>query len=232
LPDFSHDIAAMEEATRDSPYPVLVYVCNPNNPTGSLTPVDDVVAWVERAGDNVHFLVDEAYFEFVDAPGYHSLDQMAIQNPNLVVARTFSKVYGMAGMRLGYGVTHPDTAQRLRSFACGPNANHLALVAGLAALNDRDWVEYSVSKNLESRRLAYGVLDELGLEYIPSHTNFVMHRISGDLRTYIRRMGDAGIRVGRPFPPMLDYNRVSFGLADEMERFADTLRDFRRKGWV
>lgn len=232
LQDHSHDLTAMEAATRNSPDPVLVYVCNPNNPTGSLTPVEDVAAWIERAGENVHFLVDEAYFEFVDSPGYYSLDQMAIQNPNVVVARTFSKVYGMAGMRLGYGITHPDRARTLRGFACGPNANHLALVAGLAALQDEDWVEYSVSKNLQSRRMAYEVLDELGLEYIPSHTNFVMHRISGDLRQYIERMGDAGIRVGRPFPPMSDHNRLSFGLEEEMARFADTLRDFRRKGWV
>lgn len=232
LPDFSHDLSGMEEATRNSPDPVLVYVCNPNNPTGSLTPVADVVSWIERAGDHVHFLVDEAYFEFVDDPGYYSLDRMATENPNVVVARTFSKVYGMAGMRLGYAVTHPDTARLLRSFACGPNANHLALVAGLAALQDPDWVDFSVSRNLESRRMAYAVLEELGLEYIPSHTNFVMHRISGDLRQYIERMSDAGIRVGRPFPPMLDHNRLSFGLAEEMERFAETLRDFRGRGWV
>jgi len=232
LPDYSHDLTAMEEAARGSPDPVLVYICNPNNPTGSLTPVDDVVAWVERAGESVHFLVDEAYFEFVDDPGYRSLDRLAVENPNVVVARTFSKVYGMAGMRLGYAVTHPDTARLLRGFACGPNVNQLALVAGLAALEDPDWVPFSGGKNLESRRMAYRVLEELGLEYIPSHTNFVMHRISGDLPTYIRRMADAGIRVGRPFPPMLEYNRVSFGLAEEMERFASTLRDFRRNGWV
>lgn len=232
LPDHSHDLTAMEEATRSSPDPVLVYICNPNNPTGSLTPVDDVVSWVGRAGENVHFLVDEAYFEFVDAPGYRSLDRMAVENPNVVVARTFSKVYGMAGMRLGYAVTHPERARWLRTFACGPNANHLALVAGLAALQDEEWVDFSVSKNLQSRRMAYAVLEELGLEYIPSHTNFVMHRISGDLREYIGRMADAGIRVGRPFSPMLEYNRLSFGLAEEMEQFADTLRDFRRRGWV
>lgn len=232
LSDYSHDLTAMEEAARGSPDPVLAYICNPNNPTGSLTPVDDVVAWIGRAGENVHFLVDEAYFEFVDDPGYRSLDMLAVDNPNVVVARTFSKVYGMAGMRLGYAVTHPDTARRLRGFACGPNANHLALVAGLAALQDPQWVDFSVGKNLESRRMAYGVLDDLGLEYIPSHTNFVMHRISGDLRTYIDRMAEAGIRVGRPFPPMLEYNRLSFGLAEEMERFANTLRDFRRNGWV
>jgi histidinol-phosphate aminotransferase len=232
LPDFSHDLTRMAEEASGAPGRVLVYVCNPNNPTGSLTPVKAVESWIDAAGENVFFLVDEAYFEFVDSGEYYSLDGIARDNPNVVVARTFSKVYGMAGMRLGYAVTHPETARRLRAFAAGPNTNHLALVAGLAALRDPDWVGKSVGANLESRRMAYQVLDELGLEYIPSHTNFVMHRISGDLREYIGRMADAGIRVGRPFPPMLEYNRCSFGLPSEMERFAETLRDFRRRGWV
>lgn len=232
LPNHAHDLTRMEEETRGSRDPVLVYVCNPNNPTGSLTSVRDVESWIRNAAGNVHFLVDEAYFEFVDSDDYYSLDRVAWENPNVVVARTFSKVYGMAGMRLGYAVAHPDTARRLRAFAAGPNANHLALVAGVAALRDPAWIGKSVGTNLESRRMAYQVLDELGLEYIPSHTNFVMHRISGDLRQYIDRMGEAGIRVGRPFPPMLEYNRCSFGLPSEMERFAETLRDFRRKGWV
>jgi histidinol-phosphate aminotransferase len=230
--DFAHDLTAMEEATRGAEGHVLVYVCNPNNPTGSLTPVDAVEAWIRRAPGNVHFLVDEAYFEFVDSETYRSLDRLAWENPNVVVARTFSKVYGMAGLRLGYGVAHPETVRRLRAFASGPNANHLALVAGLAALEDPGWVRRSVEANLRSRRLAYQVLDELGLEHVPSHTNFVLHRINGDLREHIRRMRDAGIRVGRPFPPMTEWNRVSFGLPEEMERFAEALRDFRRRGWV
>jgi histidinol-phosphate aminotransferase len=232
LPDQSHDLTAMEEASRGSQNPVLIYVCNPNNPTGSPTSVTDVVAWIERAPDHVHFLVDEAYFEYVDGPDYFSLDKLALENPRVVVARTFSKVFGMAGMRLGYAVAHPETAAWLKTFAPGPNTNHLALVAGLAALEDPNWVEYSIAENLKSRMVTYRVLDELGLEYIPSSTNFVMHRINGDLREYITRMAEAGIRVGRPFPPMLDYNRLSFGLESEMERFAETLRDFRRKGWV
>jgi histidinol-phosphate aminotransferase len=80
--------------------------------------------------------------------------------------------------------------------------------------------------------MAYQVLGELDLAYIPSHTNFVMHRINGELRQYISRMAEAGIRVGRPFPPMLDHNRLSFGSPEEMEKWADTLRDFRRRGWV
>jgi len=232
MADQSHDLTAMEEATRGAPGPVLVYVCNPNNPTGSLTSVDDVQAWIGRAPENVHFLVDEAYFEFVDSGAYRSLDKLAVDNPNVVVARTFSKVYGMAGMRLGYGIAHPDTARSLQAFAAGTNCNQLVLAAGLAALSDEAWVRKSVSSNAESRRVTYAVLDELGLEYIPSHTNFVMHRISGDLRLYIDRMAEAGIRVGRPFPPMVEYNRCSLGLPQEMARFAETLRDFRRKGWV
>ena len=232
LPDHAHDLTAMEEAARNSSDPVLVYICNPNNPTGSLTSVRDVEGWIRGAGENVHFLVDEAYFEFVDSSDYYSLDRLAWENPNVVVARTFSKVYGMAGMRLGYAVANGETARKLQAFAAGPNINQLALVAGLAALGDDGWVGKSVSSNLQSRQMAYAVLDELGLEYIPSHTNFVMHRIPGDLREYISRMGSAGIQVGRPFPPMLTYNRCSFGLPAEMERFAETLRDFRRKGWV
>ncbi|MBT8396285.1 MAG: aminotransferase class I/II-fold pyridoxal phosphate-dependent enzyme [Gemmatimonadetes bacterium] len=232
LPDYAHDLSAMEEATKGAPGPVLVYVCNPNNPTGSLTPVGDVESWIRRAPENVHFLVDEAYFEFVDSGSYRSLDQLAVENPNVVVARTFSKVYGMAGIRLGYGIAHPETARVLQAFAAGTNCNHLALVAGLAALNDGEWVAKSVGANLESRQVTYAVLEELGLEYLPSHTNFVMHRISGDLRQYINRMREAGIRVGRPFPPMLEFNRLSLGLPEEMERHADTLRDFRRRGWI
>jgi histidinol-phosphate aminotransferase len=207
LPDHSHDLTAMEAAAIGAPGPVLVYICNPNNPTGTLTSVDEVEAWIGRAPDNVHFLVDEAYYEFVDSSDYRSLDQLALENPNVVVARTFSKVYGMAGLRLGYGIAHPDTARALQAFAAGTNCNHLVLVAGAAALADGTWIDRSVAANAESRHVLYSVLDELGLEYLPSHTNFVMHRISGDLRQYITRMREAGIRVGRPFPPMLSFNR-------------------------
>jgi histidinol-phosphate aminotransferase len=232
LPDHSHDLSAMEEAASGAPGPVLVYICNPNNPTGTLTPVGDVETWIRRAPENVHFLVDEAYFEFVDSEEYRSLDYLAVENPNVVVARTFSKVFGMAGLRLGYGIAHPETARALQAFAAGTNCNHLVLVAGTAALADREWIGKSVAANASSRQMLYSVLEELELEYLPSHTNFVMHRINGDLQQYINRMREAGIRVGRPFPPMLDHNRCSLGLPEEMAKHAETLREFRRKGWV
>ena len=230
--DFAHDLEAMEAEANRTSGTVLVYVCNPNNPTGSLTSTAAVQSWIERAPDNVHFLVDEAYIHFVESDDYWSLDKVAWERPNVVVARTFSKVYGMAGLRVGYAVAHPENAALLRSFAAGTNVNHLGLVAARAALGDEAYFSRSIAANAEARRITYDVLNELGLEYIPSHTNFVMHRIPGELREYNQRMRDNGIRVGRPFPPMLEYSRLSLGLPSEMERFAETLMGFRNRGWV
>ncbi len=149
-----------------------------------------------------------------------------------MVARTFSKVYGMAGIRLGYGIAHPETAGRLRRLNVRNNANHFALVAGTASLEDGEFVRRSLSVNERGKRIAFQCLADLDVEVLPTHTNFLMHRIVGDLRAHIVRMRERGIRVGRPFPPMLDYNRVSIGLPDEMERFAEALRAFRKAGWI
>ena len=152
--------------------------------------------------------------------------------PNVLVVRTFSKVYGMAGIRLGYGITHPETASRLVGSATRNNINHLAGVAALASLEDAGFVRQSLDVNERGKEILYGCLDDLGIERLPSHTNFVMHRVNGDLKTYNTRMREHGIRVGRPFPPMLDYSRVSIGLPSEMERFAETLRAFRQERMI
>ncbi len=102
----------------------------------------------------------------------------------------------------------------------------------MASLQDEGIVERSVAVNEEAKAIVHETLDELGLEYLPTNTNFIMHRINGDLATYRNRMADAGLLVGRDFPPMLDHNRLSFGLPDEMDRWAATIKDFRRKGWI
>ncbi len=227
-----HDIGRMQELASRSWDPVLVYICNPNNPTGTLTPCSDVDAWIEAAPANVRFMIDEAYFEYVDDPGYWSAIKWIERRPNVVVARTFSKIYGMAGMRLGYGIAHPDTAAHIRRFMCQVNANELALRAALASLRDTGLVERSLAANTHAKEITYRCLEELGLAYLPTQTNFVMHKINGDLRAYRQHMRESNVWVGRPFPPMLTYNRLSFGLPEEMERFADVLRGFRQKGWV
>ena len=231
--DYSHDLERMRELARGVNGQVVVYICTPNNPTGTLTSSDELDDWIRSASSNVSFLVDEAYFEYAEgAEGYHSALPWIETNPNVVVCRTFSKVYGMAGIRLGYGLAHPDTIGALMQLQSVANANYLALVAALASLRDPNYIETSVSTNLAAKRIVHDVLDELELAYLPNHTNFLMHRINADLTQYSARMRDAGILVGRPFPPMLGYNRLSLGLPEEMERFAETLREFRSKNWV
>lgn len=228
----AHDLGRMRERAEAWGGRALVYLCNPNNPTGTLTPSAEVDAWIESAPANIFFLIDEAYYELVEDPAYWTCRKWIEKRPNVVVVRTFSKIYGMAGMRLGYGMAHPETAAELRRFMSSNNANHLANVAGLASLRDSELIARGRRTNDRARRILYSVLEELDLEYLPCHTNFVMHRINGDLDTYRERMYQQRILVGRPFPPMLEYNRVSIGLPEEMERFADTLRMFRRKGWI
>jgi histidinol-phosphate aminotransferase len=112
------------------------------------------------------------------------------------------------------------------------NANGLAIAAAMASLEDETLLTRSRATNEEARRIALEALAELGLECLPSHTNFLMHRVAGDLDIYIRRMAEHGIRVGRPFPPLLSYNRLSLGLPTQMHYWADTLRDFRSRGWI
>ena len=228
---YAHDIGRMRDAARGAPGPVLAFICNPNNPTGSLTPSADVEAWI-REDEETLFLVDEAYFEYVRAPGYRSALPLAMSRPNVAVVRTFSKIYGLAGLRLGYALAHPETAARIDAYAADSNLNIMGLVAARASLGDGAHLARSLESNEKARAVTYAVLDELGLERIPSHTNFVMHRVPGDVRDYIRRMREHQVQVGRPFPPMTGHNRLSFGLPSEMERFAATLREFRRNGWV
>ena len=227
----AHDIGRMKEIVDASRGRALVYLCNPNNPTGTLTPSADIDAWIAAGADDVYFLVDEAYYEYCTDPGYWSCVKF-INDPNVIVTRSFSKIYGMAGMRLGYAMAHETTAARLREYIASSNANYLALAAGHASLEDSDLISRSRAANAEGTRILHEALDEIGLEYLPSYTNFVMHRINGDQDAYRKRMAEAGARVGRNFPPMLDYNRLSIGTPEEMGRFTDILLDFHTKGWV
>ncbi len=233
LPDYSHDLGRMQELVRHWNGPSLVFVCNPNNPTGSLTSSALVDEWIGSAPENVLFVVDEAYYEYAESQaGYWSALKWIPTNSNVMVVRTFSKIYAMAGLRLGYGIGHERLIEKIGYIASRNNANNLACVAALASLEDNQLIGRGVKSNRRSQVTLENVLDELEIDRLPSHANFMMHRIKGELAVYRQRMEQAGWLVGRPFPPMLSYNRVSFGTPEEMERFADTLRDFRSRGWV
>ncbi len=227
-----HDIGRMREAAESSGHPALVYLCNPNNPTATITPSAAIDAWIADAPEHVFFLSDEAYIEYVEDERMWSSLPWIAKKRNVLVVKTFSKIYGLAGLRIGYGIAHPDTAARLMDFASRNNCNQLAIAAAGASFQDEVLMQKSREANRTSREMVESTLDELGLQYMPTQANFLMHRINGDLATYRGRMAEAGFLVGRDFPPMLDWNRLSFGLPEDMSRFCDTLRDFRGKGWI
>lgn len=230
--DYSHDIGRMRELANAHPGPVLVYICNPNNPTGTITDCREIEDWIRAAPSRVTFFMDEAYYELAKDPRFYSFSEHASKTDNIIVAHTFSKVYAMAGMRQGYSISTPATRKRLMAYSTGNGVNHLALLAASASLRDKDFLKESLAANERSLKILLGTLDELKITHLPCETNFVMFKLNGRIQDFNRRMAEQNIRVGRPFPPMEDHCRVTLGLESEMNTFCRTLRGFRDKGWV
>lgn len=229
----AHDVERMRRLAEGWQEPTVVYICNPHNPTGTLTPSAQLDEWLASASDNVFFIMDEAYYPFVDDESYWSAEKWANKRSNVLITRTFSKLYGIAGLRIGYGICAAETARRLNLYANRSNPNTLAVVGAIAALEEEGWQEQSLRIWAECKEVVTTCLDELGLHYFPSHTAFLFHEIRGNQALYIRRMRERGILVGRPFPPLLEHNRLSLSaMPEELNRFVDTLRMFRRRGWV
>ena len=221
--DHRHDLARMAAACDAKTG--MVYVCNPNNPTGTIVSGDELAAFLDRVPKSCVVLVDEAYHHFVESPSYRSVVELAARRDNLVVARTFSKVYGMAGMRLGYGVASPANAARMESFTCWDNTSQSALAMGLAAMADPDVVADQRKRLNDARRWLCAELDRDRRRYIPSETNFVMIDVGGDVSPVIQAFGERGIQVGRKFPSMDNWLRVSIAKPDDMQAFVAALRE-------
>jgi histidinol-phosphate aminotransferase len=232
--DFVTDISKLKSVVNQTEGNILVNICNPNNPTGTIVDKSALTQWIREASDRVLFIVDEAYFEYAqNNPTYQSALPLIKQGQeNLVVTRTFSKIYGMAGMRIGYGMAAPETAKHIDRYAASFNLSAAGVAAALASLDDQAFFETSLQSNNQAREILLNTLDSLGLQHIPSNTNFVLHRINSDLASYAARMKVNGIRVGRRMTKDDGWNRISIGQPDEMITFAETLLSFRERGWV
>ncbi len=220
--DFRHDLPQMASAcdTRTG----LVYICNPNNPTGTIVTRDELAAFLARVSESTVVLVDEAYHHFVEDSRYGSAMEWAGKSPNLIVARTFSKVYGLAGMRLGYAVTTKDKAETLRRHLLWNSANAAVLPAALASLADADLVPTQRRLNSETRTWLCRELAKDGRRFIPSQTNFLTIDVGSDVAPVIEQFRRQSILVGRKFPSMSDWLRVSIGTRKEMGTFLAALR--------
>lgn len=227
------DLATMQKKAQEFDGISMVYLCNPNNPTAMLTPTAALTNWIKSAKENVFFIIDEAYAEFVSTPEFTSAIALVEAGyKNLIVARTFSKIYALAGLRVGYGVAVPEVISEVDVFVSIDNTNTAGAVAALASLKDLAFVEYSRKSIDVSRQMVVDVLKELNIEYAPSHANFIFHKVKGDVKTYQNRMKDANIMVGREFPPAFGWSRLTLGTPEEMSYFVSTLKEFRVKGWI
>jgi histidinol-phosphate aminotransferase len=221
--DFRHDLAAM--AAICDARTGLVYVCNPNNPTGTVVDAAAMRAFLARVPPTAVVLVDEAYHHFVEDPGYSSVVDWIPSQPNLIAARTFSKVYGMAGMRLGYAIATEENATALRAQASWANANAAVLAAAVASLEDPALVARQTGRLNGTRKRLVEALRRDGRRIIPSEANFVMIHVGRDVQGVVDAFKDRGIRVGRRFASMPDWLRITVGTPDETDAFLAALRE-------
>jgi histidinol-phosphate aminotransferase len=217
-PRFFHDLDGME--ARISASTTLIYICNPNNPTASLTPRKDLESFIEKLPAYTFVVIDEAYHHYASQSGtYASFIDHPIDNERVIVTRTFSKVYGLAGLRLGYAVASPNTIRKMRQVASQDNINSIVTQAAFAALDDTDGVNEFVRRNMDDRQEFFNQAMARMVKPIDSHANFVMMNTFHPADDVIQNFRKNNILIGRSFPSMSTYIRVSLGLPDEMRRF-------------
>jgi histidinol-phosphate aminotransferase len=218
---FAHDLPKMLAAAKGG----LIYVCNPNNPTASITPKDELRDFIAKTPRETMILVDEAYFHYADSPEYETTIPLVKDHPNLIVSRTFSKIYGMAGLRCGYCVAQKGTLEQLRAHQMWDSVNIMALVAASASLDDPDQVPNGQRLNSESKAFTIGELDNMSYKTIPSQANFIMFDCKRPVMPLIQALKQRNVQVGRLFPPVPNYMRVTIGKKPEMESFLSAFRE-------
>jgi histidinol-phosphate aminotransferase len=228
--DYRHDLTRMAAACTSKTG--LVYVCNPNNPTGTIVSRDELGAFFERVPPTTLILVDEAYHHLVDDPSYASALEWHGKYPNVVVARTFSKVFGMAGMRLGYAVGAKETIAAMREYTLGDNGNSAVLAAVLESLSDQQHVLESQNKLIQTRNWTNAELAKDKRRFIVSQGNFLMIDMGTDVKPVIEQFKQRNILVGRRFASMPNHLRVTIGTQAEMEQFVRALREIALVGAV
>ena len=221
LKDYVHDLEEM--ADRITPRTKMVFVANPNNPTGTAVGRERLKTFLDSVPSRVIVVLDEAYAHYPTMPDYPDGLEALRDFPNLFVLRTFSKVYGLAGVRVGFGAGHPDCVRAVEKLREPFNVNSMALAAALSALDDSEHVEKSRRLNAEGLEFLYGRLKELGVAYVPSQANFLLVEVGDGVEVFEKLL-----REGVIVRPVKGYGlpshiRVTVGLPEENERFIDAL---------
>lgn len=220
---WGHDLQGMAEAINKKTR--LVFIANPNNPTGTWLDKKGINEFLEKVPDHVIVVLDEAYAEYVKQENYAIGMDLLDRYPNLLVTRTFSKIYGLAGLRIGYGVSSPLVADLLNRVRQPFNVNSLALLAAEEALKDKQHVQHSVKLNGDEKDKIMNVLVAMGLSYIPSEGNFLAIDFAREAKPIYQALLENGVIV-RPIANygMPGYLRVTIGLPEENETFIQKLK--------
>ncbi len=227
-PDFRHDLPAMANAITERTK--LVYIANPNNPTGTIVFRSELERFLERAPDHVLVILDEAYYEYVDHADYPSGLDYVRSGRNVAVLRTFSKAYGLAGLRVGYAVARPEVLDPIERVREPFNVNTLAQVAAAAALDDTEHLERTRAFNRAGLEYLQSACERLGLRTIPSHANFLLIEVGCQCARLQQRLLQRGVlvRTGEAFG-MPTYLRVNTGSPEQNEQFIEALQDALRE---
>jgi histidinol-phosphate aminotransferase len=220
--EWGHDLGAMQAAI--TPRTRLIFIANPNNPTGTWLRSGELQKFLDSVPESAIVVVDEAYFEYVEESAYPDTIAWLARYPNLICARTFSKIYGLAGLRVGYGVSSPVVADLLNRVRQPFNVNSVAQAAALAALDDSAHLDKARRVNADGMRQLVQGFEQLGLDYIPSVGNFVCVEVGEAGRVY-----EQLLRAGVIVRPVANYGmprhlRITIGQADENQRFLDALK--------
>jgi histidinol-phosphate aminotransferase len=224
---FELDLQAMEK--RAGSHISLVYICNPQNPTGAMTPYLQLRPFCRRVSRNALVILDEAYHDYVDDPAYASMVDLVRKGDNILVTRTFSKIFGLAGLRIGYGLARPDIIKNLlqleRNFA---PVSSLSLRAAIASYKDKEFVRKARRQNKDVKSYMCNEIRRLGFAFIPSHTNFVIFRVQRDSHDLAKELEARSVLI-RPFKFRgADWIRASLGTLGEMQTFIAHLEDLDR----
>ncbi len=224
--DYTTDVNGIIKATKLHSRDVgLVYLCNPNNPTGNIVDKKEIAKLLNSIPEEIPVLIDEAYHHFVDNPNYEPSIKYVLEGRRVIVARTFSKIAALAGMRIGFAIAPADMIQEMSPFINSSSLNALVKYGALAALKDTAFEAKMKALNKELRSRTTSELAAYGYETIPSDANFFMVNIKTDMGPIQTKFADKGVLVGRRFPPMDQWLRISVGTDEEMKRFMTAFKE-------
>ena len=226
--DMSIDLDALAAAVDETVS--LVYICSPNNPTGMVLDGDELRKFCREVGGSAVVVIDEAYNELTDDPDYSSMVDLVRAEENVIVMRTFSKIFGMAGMRIGYGMARPDLASTVSRHVMSW-ANGVGLAAASAAYGDTDFIEFSRSKVREGRAMVIETFRRNGIEPLPSEANFIYADIGRDASEFAASLRAEKVQIRGIFQPYPTFSRVSMGRLEDLEKFDEVFtRVYRSQG--